>query len=72
MERREERTVGRVLDGGSMLRAGHHQLLGAYAMVTGRNRERRLLKPITLTTRLGIVLCWTWGEWGREVLAARG
>ena len=34
MERREERTVGRVLDGGSMLRARHHQLLGAYAMVT--------------------------------------
>lgn len=26
--------MGRVLDGGSMLRAGHHQLLGAYAMVT--------------------------------------
>lgn len=35
-------------------------------------RARRLKKPIMLTTRLGVVLCWTWAEWGREVLAARG
>ena len=41
-------------------------------MVIQFDRERRLLKPIMLTTRLGVVLCWTWAEWGREVLAARG
>lgn len=41
-------------------------------MVIQFNRERRLAKPITLTTRLGIVPCWTWAEWGREILAARG